>query len=312
MTSMVRPMAREISRAMTPIPDTESPPPAWSPLSATGGDDVRDVLIGEGLEARLWRVHTFLSTALFYIDSIGTDGYDWVEYLVVDPGGPGGYGGDVGGGGGGGGAVISSVQGDIGSSGGLPIQPLLVVGGGVLYAGYNTILVHDLPSLEPVTPNTANLGALTQPSAIGTHPNWICSMANAGSGGVGATGSPYADSPGSGSSTGGGGAGVAGAQYGDTIYGYAGADGPAGGGGGAGSAASGSTGGSGVISTITGEAIEYGAGGTGGAAVPAHDGEGGTLIDGSGRGGDGAAAGVGAAGRNAKGCVIIRYPLQEL
>lgn len=318
--SMARSMVRSMARAMFPVPVPDTPaPPEWQPLQASGGDEVFDVSIGEGLDARLWRVHIFRNapydygpTAFFQISNIGGDGYDWIEYLIVDPGGPGGYGGDVDGGGGGGGAVLSSVQGDVGSSGGRPIQPRLVVGGGVINYGYNAIFVHDLPSLELVTPNTANLGTLTQPSAIGTYPNRICSMANAGSGGVGATGSPYADSPGSGSSTGGGGAGVAGAQYGDTIYGYAGADGPGGGGGGAGSAASGSTGGSGVISTITGVAIEYGRGGDGGVLVPMHDGEGGDLVDGSGRGGDGAAAGVGQAGRNAKGCVIIRYPLQKL
>jgi len=321
--SMARSMVRSMARAMFPVPVPDTPaPPEWRPLQASGGDEVFDVSIGEGLDARLWRVHIFRTapnnygpTAFFQISDIGGDGYDWIEYLIVDPGGPGGYGGDVDGGGGGGGAVLSSVQGDVGSSGGRPIQPRLVVGGGVIKYGYNPIIVHDLPPLESIIPDGEIQGLMTNPSVIGSYPGLISTFATAGSGGIGVTGGGEFNGENgvaSLSSTGGGGAGAAGTPYEGTRYGYLGADGPGGGGGGGGADAVGQTGGAGVISTITGVAIEYGRGGDGGVLVPMHDGEGGDLVDGSGRGGDGAAAGVGQAGRNAKGCVIIRYPLQKL
>lgn len=289
------------------LANTEGPPP-WTPMVATGGDEVFDIAVpGGGGSEQQWRVHIFRSGTVgspqyFHRDVAGT--YGWVEYLVVDSGSPGGYADDFYGGGGAGGAVHSSVQGDPGQSRGRAI------------AARMAITLSDTPAYVGVTyvpPATPFYGQLSTPSFFGNFPSsYVSTGSSAGGGGVGVDGGPYNGGTGSDNGSGGGGSGPgAGGQCHNATFGYDGGAGNGSGGGGGGAGGVGSAGagantpgGAGVISTITGVAVEYGRGGNGGVATPA------TPVADTGRGGDGAQSGQ--AGRGSTGVVIIRYPLEEL
>jgi len=279
-------------------------PEDWSPIVATGGDNVYDIDV-DGVS---YRVHEFTTVgeSTFEVDSAGTDVGDegGVEYLVV-AGGGGGGGGSSGGGGGGAGGVLE------GSAVLSPATYPIVVGGGGApgSSGSNSEGVAEVVAVG------GGAGGNSGPGGPG------------GSGGGSCSGATFGTDPGGSGTAGQGNDG--GVSLGSTQTFRSG-----GGGGGAGQAgqdgtsSKGGNGGDGIQSDITGELLWYAGGGGGGKR------EGGSPgLGGQGGGGDGAVdfdrngvaaepgevntgGGGGSVNRTAgsapggSGIVIIRYPLE--
>ena len=278
--------------------------PVFTPLSATGGTTA-DVDIG----GRMYRVHTFTSSADFVVSALGDD--NTVDYLIVGGGGGAGrFEGvtAVSGGGGGGGVKTGSFTASVATF------PAVIGAGG---AGVQT----NGSSANGTDGNSSSFISLTSGGGGGggMHSTAGGNATNGGSGGGGGGGSSNGTNPAGGTSSGGGFAGGAGHGSSVTNERNAGGGGGAGESGQAGSVSKAGDGGDGVQSSINGTATYYGGGGgggnegvggLGGGASGANTGYPNASANTGGGGGGTIGQSATGGGNGGSGIIIIRYPLE--